>query len=284
MSAEKQLVSLVSFRISIILPVVSSLALGSIIRFNTPLAWDLSSSGWNSFLEVFKVPLGVLALIFPSVALIASNHRSRQSAKLISLQNSQNNFVNHYTHMDKFEQHCRELTSYKDSFLAEHNPRIFHSIMYPRSRDGDYSFNSEFLEKFGKKNGELYFRAAKITNDFANKVINRNEARVMLDAFIIESLKFVLFVYGQSRIPLDHLRKFSNLISTVASLSAIVQAFTEFDGGTGYRLESDYFYELRKIAINEILGHQDILLDRYKDKFDISIPGAADLYKLFNET
>jgi len=280
MSAEKELVELRSFWTSIAVPIVISCSLGCVIRTQTPLQWDFSWNGTNLFLDIFKAPLGILALIFPSVALVASNHRSRQSARLISLQNSQNIFVNHYTHMDKFEEHCRELENFKKSFLSAHNPRIFHSVIYPRSKDGDYSLNSEFLSKFGKKNGELMSRAVDIRNRFTEGQIIRDQARTMVSEFIIEALKFVLFVHGQFRIPLDNLRMFPDLMEVVASLSELVQAFTEFDGSSQYRFEVGYFRYFGSAAL-EICEYTDIDLKSYKDRFNIRAPGAAELYHLF---
>ncbi|MBI3377479.1 MAG: hypothetical protein HY035_03625 [Nitrospirae bacterium] len=280
MSAEKELLELRSFWASITIPIVISSGLGCVIRTQTPLQWDFSWIGTNLFLDIFKVPLGILALIFPSVALVASNHRSRQSARLISLQNSQNIFVNHYTHMDKFEEHCRELETFKKSFLSAHNPRIFHSVIYPRSKDGDYSLNSEFLSKFGKKNGELMFRAVDIRNRFTEGKITRDQARTMVSEFIIEALKLVLFVDGQFRIPLDNIRMFSDLMEVVVSLSELVQAFTEFDGSSQYRFEVGYLRYFGSAALG-ICEYTDIALKSYKDRFDIKAPGAAELYHLF---
>lgn len=280
MSAEKELVKLRSFWASIVVPILISCILGIVIRTYSPLQWDFSWIGTNLFLEIFRAPLGILALIFPLVALVASNHRSRQSARQILLQNSQNIFVNHYTHMDKFEEHCRELNVFKKSFLSAHNPRIFHAVIYPKSKDGDYSLNSEFLRKFGKKNAELHFRAVEIRNKFTKEQITKDQAAAKLSEFIIEALKFVLYVHSQFRIPLDHLRGYSDLIETVASLSELVQAFTEFDGSSQYRFEANYFRDFCS-DILEICGVADIDLKDYKDRFNISATDAAGMYRLF---
>lgn len=262
MSAEKELVKLRSFWASIFIPFVISCILGIVIRTYSPLQWDCSWTGTNLFLEIFRVPLGILALIFPLVALVASNHRSRQSAQQILLQNSQNIFVNHYTHMDKFEEHCRELKVFESSFLSVHNPRIFHAVIYPKSKDGDYSLNSEFLDKFGRKNAELYSRAVEIRDKFTKAQITKEQADANLSEFIIEALRFVLYVHSHFRIPLDHLRRYSDLIETVASLSELVQAFTEFDGSSQYRFEADFFRDFSS-DILKIRGVADIDIKDY---------------------
>ncbi|SQD77856.1 hypothetical protein [Moritella yayanosii] len=52
------------------------------IIYYTPLVWDLSSNGFNSFISVFRFPLGILTLIIPIVALLAANHRSEQGNRM----------------------------------------------------------------------------------------------------------------------------------------------------------------------------------------------------------
>ncbi|MBI5593498.1 MAG: hypothetical protein HY881_23840 [Deltaproteobacteria bacterium] len=282
MNAEKELFRLRSFWSSIYIPTIISCFVGMIIRTHTPLHWDFSYSGFNLCLEIFKVPLGILALIFPSVALIASNHRSRQAAKQILLQNVQNNFANHYTHMEKFEEYCKELKSFKRSFLTAYNPRILHSVIYPKSREGDYSLNSEFLAKFGKWNANLHSQAVFIRNDYVDGKATQIQAMSLLSDFIIEALKFVLFVYSRFRIPLDHLNMFTDLIFTIASLSEIVQAITEFDGISQYRFEVGYFYFFRDMATMDIC-RGDIPIDQYKSRFNINSPEADEIYSKSDE-
>ena len=104
----------------------------------------------------------------------------------------------------------------------------------------------------------------------------------MLSEFIIESLKLLLFIHGKFRIPLDHLRVLSDLINSIASISELFQAFTEFDGESKYRFEIGYFNYFLEIAL-DICGKQDIDLKEYKDQFAITSPDAAEMYRLFKE-
>ncbi|EJG1583068.1 hypothetical protein CIF45_RS22770, partial [Vibrio parahaemolyticus] len=83
-----------------------SLVLAFIIVANSELDVDLSFTGFNNFLTVFRVPLGILALIIPIVALLAANHRSEQTKEQIRVTNQQNNFANYYKHIEEYEKYA----------------------------------------------------------------------------------------------------------------------------------------------------------------------------------
>ncbi|MEC9040023.1 MAG: hypothetical protein VX787_10895 [Pseudomonadota bacterium] len=51
-----------------------------VIFLNSDLSRDLSYRGFNTFMEVFRFPLSLLAVYAATLALIATDHRSRQSA------------------------------------------------------------------------------------------------------------------------------------------------------------------------------------------------------------
>lgn len=105
-----------------------------IIIANTPLAWDLSSNGFNDFISIFRFPLGILTLIIPIVALLAANHRSEQTKEQIRVTADQNNFANYYKHLEEFvkyvdKQECAEYTS---------GARYIHKMLYPDAQLGRY--------------------------------------------------------------------------------------------------------------------------------------------------
>jgi hypothetical protein len=102
MKNEKSLFSLSEFWLSLILPIVVSIIVAIIIFQNSNLKPDLSYEGFNNLINIYKVPLAILALLFPLVALVASNHRSRQSAAQLESGRSQNNFSNYYKHRESF--------------------------------------------------------------------------------------------------------------------------------------------------------------------------------------
>ncbi|GEM_PF-2482534 len=66
------------------------------------LTFCRSSDCFNYFVIVFKVPLGILALIIPIGAVYAANHRSAISIEQMRLSREQNKFSNYYKHKEEF--------------------------------------------------------------------------------------------------------------------------------------------------------------------------------------
>lgn len=83
----------------------------TIIATNTAIKWDLSASGFNYALEVFKFPLGILALLIPLMAIFAAAHRSEQLKKQIEVTADQNRFANYYKHKEEFVKFIKTLNS-----------------------------------------------------------------------------------------------------------------------------------------------------------------------------
>jgi len=107
-----------------------------VIITNTPLAWNLSSNGFNDFISIFRFPLGILTLIIPIVALLAANHRSEQTKEQIRVTAVQNDFANYYKHLEEFvkyvdKQECTDNTS---------GARYIHKMLYPNAQLGSYDF------------------------------------------------------------------------------------------------------------------------------------------------
>ncbi|MEI8703997.1 hypothetical protein [Pseudoalteromonas sp. B62] len=137
----KSLFSLTEFWLSILIPVVISLILGGVILLNSNLILDLSYTGFNKFVEIYKIPLGVLALLFPLVALVASNHRSRQSAAQIKLGKSQNIFSNFYKHKESFHEVIDRMEKKFD--IRFFDPDVIYTSLFPNNSPTSiiYSFN-----------------------------------------------------------------------------------------------------------------------------------------------
>ena len=86
----KALYELKSFKLALGLPIFISVALGIYIYCTSSINLDLGYIGVNYLWSMFHVPIAIFALIIPSVALVASNHRSEQSKKQIELALEQN--------------------------------------------------------------------------------------------------------------------------------------------------------------------------------------------------
>lgn len=141
---EKSLISLGIFKVVIFIHITVALALSITMIYNSELSPSFSYEGVNFFVEVFRVPLAILALIIPMVALLASNHRSEQTIAQIKSSTSQNTFSNHYKHLEEFEKYCNTLFS-EDNKISR--PRHLHRIVYSNSQHGSYEIAQSFIDK-----------------------------------------------------------------------------------------------------------------------------------------
>ncbi|WP_318438316.1 hypothetical protein [Photobacterium leiognathi] len=116
-----------------------SISSAVMIVFNSELKPDLSYSGFNHFISVFRFPLAIAALIIPVVALLAANHRSEQTKEQIKVTNSQNIFSNYYKHMEEFTKYLLPRVD------KEVDLRFAHSKFFPDSSLGDYAISSKLV-------------------------------------------------------------------------------------------------------------------------------------------
>lgn len=86
MSHRKTLTQLGWFKVAFCAPLIAGVIVAAIIICNDPYFSGnacLTSECLNEAVNRLKVPLTIIALIFPAVALVASNHRSAQTAAQI---------------------------------------------------------------------------------------------------------------------------------------------------------------------------------------------------------
>jgi len=139
----KSFTELPVFRIIIISSLLLSLVSTLLIISNSNLIWNLDYIGFNSFVEIFKVPLSILALAITSIAIIATIHRSSQIKEQILSANKQNTFSNYFKHIEEFEKYMKVVIPTKNYNLE--NLRFTHKYLFPYAFDGNYSINQEFL-------------------------------------------------------------------------------------------------------------------------------------------
>jgi len=131
LKSDKHLTTLPEFWIAIFIPIGIAILITIVIVINSDLTLDLSYSGFNSTIVVFKVPLSIAALSFPFVALVATNHRSRQSSKQIQLATDQNNFANYFKHKEEFIKLLEKLeTKWNINF---YEPDILYEDLFPNN-------------------------------------------------------------------------------------------------------------------------------------------------------
>ncbi|TAJ02708.1 hypothetical protein [Pectobacterium versatile] len=97
---EKRLSQQWVFRLAIAIPFAISLLLCIPLWFET--TFDFSSAGYAKFLSMFSLPIGVLSLSIPLVAIVAHIHRTIQTEKQIELTDKKNisdRFYSHYKYI-----------------------------------------------------------------------------------------------------------------------------------------------------------------------------------------
>lgn len=111
-----------------------------IIIYNSELQPNYTYTGLNNALTIFKIPLGILALIIPIVALLAANHRSEQTKEQMYLASANNNFANFYKHTEEFESYLME---HEDDKIKVSLPRKFHRLAFPDAKRGNFTVSKE---------------------------------------------------------------------------------------------------------------------------------------------
>ncbi|AWB57388.1 hypothetical protein [Colwellia sp. Arc7-D] len=127
--SEKSLFQLLSFHIALWAPITIAILFSIYILNTSNLIFKSGFSGLNNAWDIFKVPLAIFSLAFPSVALITANHRSIQSKNQIELTVKQNMLKNYYDSIDDFEQYVESFTF--KSNLIYRNKRVLYRKIFP---------------------------------------------------------------------------------------------------------------------------------------------------------
>ncbi|MCF2911871.1 hypothetical protein [Halomonas sp. Cn5-12] len=125
---EKSLLQLKRFWLPVLFVIVVAVAIAIYIYKSSSLVFVPGYEGLDGLVKIYKVPLGVLSLLFPLVALIATSHRSEQTKKQIEMSYLQNSFSNFYKHLEEFD---KLVNKSNDFGLREFNPFDLYKILFP---------------------------------------------------------------------------------------------------------------------------------------------------------
>jgi hypothetical protein len=140
--ASKTLWQLSNFKWTVgIIPVVS-FVVTLFILFSNNFNFDTTYESWNNLIIIFRVPLGILAIIILVVAAIASNHRSLQSKVLIKLQDGQNKFSNYYKHKEEFDKYLANTIQLQGKTIYN-----VHNLIFPDVNRGNYKNCPRIVEE-----------------------------------------------------------------------------------------------------------------------------------------
>lgn len=140
----KSFTELLAFKFTIGLSILFSTTSTLLILFNTDIAWRVDYLGFNTFVEIFRFPLSVLAIAITIIAILATMHRSVQTKEQILNSNKQNVFSNYYKHIEEFEKYMN--STMKSKTLVLENSRTTHKILFPGAEKGNYSISETYLE------------------------------------------------------------------------------------------------------------------------------------------
>jgi hypothetical protein len=119
------------------------------ISLHTHLSFALDGESFNHAVDLFKVPLGILAVGLTLIGICGANHRSEQTkrqiertSRQIAMTQNQNDFSNYYKHIEEFVDYCEKHV--KSGYIAS-APRKLHSQLFPSARQGDFNIDKAFL-------------------------------------------------------------------------------------------------------------------------------------------
>ncbi|WP_425054224.1 hypothetical protein [Pseudomonas abyssi] len=221
----KSYLELKSVRVCGALLTITSFSLACVIAWSSqPLNVDTSFNGFNNALNIFKLPLGVIALIIPIFALLAANHRSEQSKEQMRIAQEQNNFSNHYKHVEEFEKYCSNMD--KTESIISGNIRRLHLATFPKSRSGSYELSEE-----------LFRAASKISNAILAFYQKKDADQIALEKDLMEIDLLTLRIRKRFEMTDGMLGRGTNnirmkdCIKQAAVTLKYLVAIAEFDGG-----------------------------------------------------
>ncbi|WP_461437451.1 hypothetical protein [Marinobacter nauticus] len=254
MTPEAHLVNTTWFRMAIAGPLTISIITAFIFTIDIDLRWSLSPEGMNSFLNLFKLPLGIASLSLPLTAVVAANHRSMQTAQQIREQNSQNIFANHLQHRNYFFKFVEDFNPFKGIDVS--TPRLYESL-FPFSVKGKLEPNRLAVNHFI---GEIIETAEKINGELSG-IYHSNE--LLISSELIEEAIFDYFYHREiytgapySISDIENNKNLYQLTSTIVKeLNIMVEAIiscANFHQNYIDKFEDETLQELEDVIINNL--------------------------------
>lgn len=134
--------------VSWLLPICIFLAMSAVIVQGSNLFFDISLQGFECFYKLFKLPLLVLTLIVPIMAVSVSNHRSKQTLEQIDLANinlreaqSQNIFQNYFKHKEIFNDYMAKFSQDNEGVQVIMLERLYRQL-FPHNSPQHFEINT----------------------------------------------------------------------------------------------------------------------------------------------
>ncbi|QEW06341.1 hypothetical protein [Nitrincola iocasae] len=148
--------------LTIIITIIVAVVVSFFIYKYSNLYFKINYVGFNNVLEYFRVPISILAMLIPIVAVFAANHRSEQTREQIKISSEQNNFVNYYKHLEEFLKYFKEHTT-KDVKFKSHNR--LHSVLFPLAKKGKYHIEGSIIIRITSAIDDVYHLLQMLNNE-----------------------------------------------------------------------------------------------------------------------
>lgn len=162
------------FRWSIRIPVYASIVLFGLVCTDNQVPMSFQSEDIATAFQIFKLPLLTLGLIVPLTALSAAMHRSEQTARQINTQNEQNNFSNHFKHLEEFK---KAFFEQKPQPTHWGGVESLHRCIYPNTLSGDLAplssseCNRETVQSFLNEDPYPHFKLVERTDQITRSIM-----------------------------------------------------------------------------------------------------------------
>lgn len=160
--ARKNFFNLGIFWVTFLILSCSSIVFFIFIFNSSDLVFDPTYAGVNNLVEIYKVPLALLALNIPFIAILGAFHKSEQTRLQIKLSEGQNLFANHYKRLEEFTKHIERFEHPDKRFKCE--AKKIYRFLYPESSWGNYDLSAEASDFVDKmiKDASYFFYTPKI--------------------------------------------------------------------------------------------------------------------------
>ncbi|MEZ8037843.1 MULTISPECIES: hypothetical protein [Vibrio] len=158
--------------------IVFALLIGYSITTNlneSELEIMLDHRGFTKLIEIYALPLKIVAFLIPLLGLMALHFNYKQIQEQISIAIDQNTFSNYFKHRESFYEHAA-----KHNTIDITHANLLYNLMYPDSHKTaprlDDNFNclaSDLLTEYLKMNIESYDKAEQVQVDNIQVSANR---------------------------------------------------------------------------------------------------------------
>lgn len=283
------------FKLSILIPLLISILLSIPLWLKTQ--WDFSAKGYDVFLNLYKLPIGILSLSIPFVAIVAHIHRTIQTSEQINTtrrKNAADSFFAHHKFM------IESINKISDKEMI-----ILNGYTYKIS--DPYHLYDNFFKNSSYENGintsNISFLTKEIENSINNikksivdarELIGNKNLKIVLLSQLISSMEEIeriltiqfkrskqnfvvmdknsentVMLAMASRSEIDIKERLSNLIYCIKKVYQLINI--KFEDG-----DDDDLYFYAELTTPNYCFYDDVFMDiipaRINERFSISLP------------